>query len=298
MIKIQVPATSANLGSGFDSLGIALSLYNNVWIEEYDHIDIVSKDGLDIPKDKSNLIFWSAKYLYKMAGKKLPGLRIVQENNIPMARGLGSSSACIVAGILAANNFLGTPFSKSQLINFAAEIEGHPDNTTPAFLGGLSVTAIEDKTVFYDNVQISNKIRFAVFIPPFRLKTSVARQALPETYSRNDSVYNLSRSALIVTSLVSGNFKNLKVAVKDKLHQPYRMKFIDDLDKIFRISYNLGSYGTYITGAGPSIISIVDETVGKVMKEQVLEYLGKEGILGWKFELLKPDMLGATISFD
>ena len=279
MIKIQVPATSANLGSGFDSLGIALSLYNNVWIEEYDHIDIVSKDGLDIPKDKSNLIFWSAKYLYKMAGKKLPGLRIVQENNIPMARGLGSSSACIVAGILAANNFLGTPFSKSQLINFAAEIEGHPDNTTPAFLGGLSVTAIEGKTVFYDNVQISNKIRFAVFIPPFRLKTSVARQALPETYSRNDSVYNLSRSALIVTSLVSGNFKNLKVAVKDKLHQPYRMKFIDDLDKIFRISYNLGSYGTYITGAGPSIISIVDETVGKVMKEQVLEYLGKEGIL-------------------
>lgn len=298
MVKIQVPATSANLGSGFDSLGISLAIYNNVWVEECDHINIISKDGLEVPKDKSNLIFYSADYLYKKVEKKLSGLKIIQENNIPMAMGLGSSSACIVAGILAANSLLKEPFSKSELINLAAEIEGHPDNTTPAFLGGLAVTAVEGKKVYYDNVPINEKIRFAVFIPPFKLKTSLARQALPDIYSKEDSVYNLSRSALMTASLFSGNLANLKIAVQDKLHQPYRKKFIDGLDKVFRISYDLGSYGTYITGAGPSIISIVDENVGRIIREKAIISLEKEGVLGWRLELLKPDTLGATVNLD
>lgn len=298
MIKIQVPATSANLGSGFDSLGIALAMYNNIWVEECDHIDIISKDRVDVPKDKSNLIFWSADYLYKIVGKKLPGLKIIQENNIPMARGLGSSSACIIAGLLVANSLLGNNFSKSELVNIAAEIEGHPDNTTPALLGGLVVTAVEGKNVYYDSVPVNDKIMFAVFIPPFQLKTSLARQALPELYSKEDAVYNLSRSALMTASLLSGNFENLKIAVQDKLHQPYRIKFIEGLDKVFRISYDLGSYGTYITGAGPSIISIVDETVGKIMKCKAIANLEKDGVLGWRLELLKPDTLGATVNLD
>ena len=193
---------------------------------------------------------------------------------------------------------MGNNFSKSELVNIAAEIEGHPDNTTPALLGGLVVTAVEGKNVYYDSVPVNDKIMFAVFIPPFQLKTSLARQALPELYSKEDAVYNLSRSALMTASLLSGNFENLKIAVQDKLHQPYRIKFIEGLDKVFRISYDLGSYGTYITGAGPSIISIVDETVGKIMKCKAIANLEKDGVLGWRLELLKPDTLGATVNLD
>lgn len=111
MIRIQVPATSANLGSGFDSLGIALTMYNQVWMEEYDGIDIRSRDGIKVPTDEKNLIYWSAKRLYEECGKKLPGLKIEQQSDIPMARGLGSSSACIVAGLMGANRFLGNPLT-------------------------------------------------------------------------------------------------------------------------------------------------------------------------------------------
>lgn len=129
MIRIQVPATSANLGSGFDSLGIALTMYNQVYMEVCDQIDISSNDGVDIPTDELNLIYWSAKHLYEECGKKLPGLKIIQENNIPMTRGLGSSSACIVAGLIGANRFLGTPLGAQDLINLAAKWKGIP--TTP-----------------------------------------------------------------------------------------------------------------------------------------------------------------------
>ena len=192
MIRIDVPATSANLGSGFDSLGIALTMQNRVWMEESDTLEIRCTDGVKVPTDESNLIFWAAQHLYEICGKKLPGLKIIQENNIPMARGLGSSSACIVAGILGANRFMGNPLSHSDLINLAAQIEGHPDNTSPALSGGLVASAMEGKRVYSVSVPVSEKIRFAVMIPPFELKTEEARAALPKTYSREDAVYNES----------------------------------------------------------------------------------------------------------
>ena len=136
MIRIDIPATSANLGSGFDSLGIALTMCNRVWMEEADELKITTTDKIKVPTDETNLIYWAARHLYQICGKTLPGLHIIQENNIPMARGLGSSSACIVAGILGANRMLGSPMSQSDLINLAAQIEGHPDNTSPAISGG------------------------------------------------------------------------------------------------------------------------------------------------------------------
>ncbi|MEG1426495.1 MAG: homoserine kinase, partial [Oscillospiraceae bacterium] len=160
MIRIDVPATSANLGAGFDSLGIALTMHNRIWMEEWDSVDISSVDDTEIPTDETNLIYWAANHLYECCGKKLPGIHIRQENNIPMARGLGSSSACIVAGILGANRLLGSPFSQQELINLAAKIEGHPDNTSPAISGGLVASAIEGDRVYSVSVPVSDKIRF------------------------------------------------------------------------------------------------------------------------------------------
>lgn len=298
MIRIQVPATSANLGSGFDSLGVALTMYNNVFMEEADEISIVSRDGLKVPTDENNLIYWSARYLYELCGKTLPGLKIEQESPIPMARGLGSSSTCIVAGLLGANRFLGTPLSKQDLINLASKIEGHPDNIAPAFLGGLVASAIEAGLVYSVSVPVAPQIGFAVFIPPFELKTSLSRSALKEVYSREDAVYNLSRSALITAALFSGSLENLRVGVQDKIHQPYRSQFIKGIDTVFHLSYELGSYGTYISGAGPSLISIVDEKTARVFEQYAESKLEEKGILGWKLQILRTDSCGATVHID
>ncbi len=298
MIRIQVPATSANLGSGFDSLGIALTLYNQVWMEEDDRLTISCKDSVDVPKDENNLIYWAVKQLYQECGRKLPGLKLIQENNIPLARGLGSSSACIVAGILGANRLLGNPFSRSDLINLAAKIEGHPDNTSPAIEGGLVASAMEGGRIYSVSVPVSEKLQFAVFIPPFELKTEMARSVLPETYSRSDVVYNLSRSALMTASLFSGKLENLRVAVGDRIHQPYRSGLIENFDNVFRMSYELGSLGTYISGSGPTIIAMVPRENMQTFITYAESHMKEKGISGWEICFLSVDSQGAQVSLD
>lgn len=298
MIRVDVPATSANLGSGFDSLGIALNMHNRFWIEESDSIDISCVDDVKVPLDETNLIFWAAKYLYDQCGKSLKGLKIKQENNIPLARGLGSSSSCIVAGIMAANRFLGTPLSENDLINLAAKIEGHPDNTSPAISGGLVASAMEGERVYSVSVPVSERIRFAVLIPPFELKTEKARQVLPEKYSREDAVYNLSRSGLMTASLFSGKLENLRVAVQDRIHQPYRSGLIDDYDTIFRMSYELGSLGTYVSGAGPTIISMIEAKESERFGENCESRIQSRGIKGWEVRILAANEGGATINIE
>ncbi len=296
MIRIQVPATSANLGPGFDSLGIALNIYNPVWLEESDVIDISSVDNIKVPNDKSNLIYSSANRLYEECGKKLTGLVIKQKNNIPMARGLGSSSACIAAGLAGANHLLGYPLSKNELISLACKIEGHPDNTTPAITGGFTVSAIENNKVYSISNPIPNSIKFAAIIPPFELKTNIARGTLPENYSKHDVVYNISRSCLMTASLLSGNLENLKVAAEDKLHQPYRKSLIPNINDIFNLSYELGAYATYISGAGPTIISIIDDCIAENFSSHAIELMHKKNIDGWQVLILNPDNKGVTIS--
>ena len=295
MIRIDVPATSANLGAGFDSLGIALTMKNRIWMEVSDTVDITSNDGTDIPRDKSNLIFWAANYLYELCEKELPGLKIVQENNIPMARGLGSSSACIVAGILGANRFMGNPFSQNDLLNIAAKIEGHPDNTSPAISGGLVASAMEGERVYSVSVPVSDKIRFAVMIPPFELKTEKARGVLPTEYSREDAVYNLSRSGLMTASLFSGKLENLRVAVQDRIHQPYRSGLIENCDTVFRVSYELGSLGTYVSGAGPTIISMIDAKDADAFGKSMEAHLCEKNMKDWRVEIHSADHDGAKI---
>ncbi|MEE1283129.1 MAG: homoserine kinase [Acutalibacteraceae bacterium] len=298
MIRIQIPATSANLGSGFDSLGIALTMYNQVWMEVSDETLITSKDDIKVPTDKSNLIYWSAEHLYKVCGKQFPGLTIIQENNIPMTRGLGSSSACIVAGLVGANRFLGNPLTKKDLVNLASEIEGHPDNTTPALMGGLVTSAIDGGKVYSVSVPVAENIRFGVFIPPFELSTEYARGVLPETYTKEQAVFNLSRSSLMTSALFSGSLENLRVAVQDQLHQPYRKSLIKGYDTVFRTSYELGSYGTYISGAGPTIIAIIDDKHTADFENHAINSLEEKGCTGWKFTVLSADSEGAKIILD
>lgn len=298
MIKITVPASSANLGAGFDALGLALTLYNTVWMEEADGCRIESVDGSDIPTDESNMIYQTAKGLYERCGHPFRGLHILQENHIPMTRGLGSSSACLVAGLLGANTLMGSPLSRGDLLDVAAQLEGHPDNVAPAMLGGLVTSVIDGGKVHSVSVPVSDRIRFAVFVPDFELKTSEARAALPTVVTRDDSVYNLSRAALMTASLFSGSLENLRFGVQDRLHQPYRFPMIAGAERIFFEAYELGAYAVCISGAGPSILAIVDAASADTFAAAASERLRTMGLGGWQVELYACDAVGAAVAFE
>jgi homoserine kinase len=293
MVRIQVPATSANIGPGFDSLGLALKLYNKVWIQEADGIHISTIDGTRVWTNENNLVYKSAKLIYDLCGKNLSGLEIKQENNIPMTRGLGSSSACIVAGLTGANALLNNPLSQDDLVNLAADLEGHPDNATPALLGGLVTAVISDGQVYYVKVPVSGSIKFVAFIPDFELKTEVARAALPMEVSHKDAVFNLSRAALMTASLFSGKLDNLRIAVEDKLHQPYRLKFIHGAQDIFNLAHRLGAYGAYISGAGPTIMAMVD--ISDLNFKERAEVEMKTNHPGWQVVMLESDEIGTIV---
>lgn len=293
-MKIQIPATSANLGAGFDALGLALTFYNYVEMEESDHIDISSADGLDVPCDENNLIYISAKDLFKVCGKKLDGLKLVQTSNIPMARGLGSSSACIVAGLLGANHMLGNPLTTDDLVDLAAQIEGHPDNTAPALLGGIVTAVFDGRKVHWVKQEVYTKLKFVAIIPDFELKTEKARACLPKEVSHKDAVYNLSRAALFSASLLTGKFENLRTAVHDKLHQPYRMELIPHCREVFDIAYTHGAYGAYISGAGPTIMAIVDEQ-NEFFAGKMKFSLENAGLSGWAVHEFRIDNAGTKV---
>lgn len=294
MIKIQIPATSANLGAGFDALGLALSYYNYAEMEESDTIDISSADGVEIPTDGKNLIYISAKDLYNVCGKKLSGLKIRQTNNIPMARGLGSSSACIIAGLVGANTMLGCPLTKDDLVDLAAQIEGHPDNTAPALLGGIVTAVFDGKKVHWVKQEVFTKLKFVAIIPDFELKTERARACLPKEVSHKDAVYNLSRAALFSASLLTGKFENLRTAVHDRLHQPYRLELIPNAREVFDIAYNHGAYGVYMSGAGPTIMAIVDEE-NTYFAGKTKFSLDNAGLTGWQVRELHIDNHGTQL---
>ncbi len=293
MIRIKIPATSANLGAGFDSLGLAVNLYNYVDMELSDKIDISSRDNTRVPTTENNLIYSSAQHLFDLYGKKLGGLKIIQENNIPMTRGLGSSSACIIGGLVGANTLLGNHFSKDELVNIASQIEGHPDNTTPALLGGIVTAVIEEGKVYWVKQEVFNRLKLIAIIPDFQLSTALARKCLPTEVSHMDARFNLSRAALFSASLLQGKYENIKIAVNDKLHQPYRMKLITKSEEVFQKAYDLQAYGVYISGAGPTIMAIVD-TQNNNFVPSIRKYLDELSLNKWEIKELVIDNEGTT----
>lgn len=294
MIKLQIPATSANLGAGFDALGLALTYYNYVNMEEADGIFIKSLDGKPVPEDENNLIYESAKTLFDICGKPFKGLSIEQVNNIPMARGLGSSSACIIAGLYGANKLMGEPLGLDDLVNLSAQIEGHPDNTAPALLGGIVTAVFDGRNVHWVKQEVFTTLKFVVVIPDFELKTEQARACLPTEVHHKDAVYNLSRAALFSASLLTGKYENLRTAVHDKLHQPYRMELIPHGRDVFDTAYSLGAYAAYLSGAGPSLMAIVDAE-NEYFCGKMKFSLEKLGLKNWKVHELHIDNTGTKL---
>lgn len=298
MVKVRVPATTANMGAGFDALGAALKIYNYVCAEEISSgLEIIIKDEQTrtlVPTDERNLVYKTMKFLFSEARIEMPPVRIIQENNIPVTRGLGSSSASIVGGLVCANELAGRPFSKKELITLAARLEGHSDNSTSAFCGGFNVSVAQDNKIFYYTHKIDEELKFLVMIPDFQVKTREARNALPEKYSSGDVRYNISRSALFAASMMSGEYANLSVALGDKIHEPYRAKFICGYSSICEKAKELGALGTYISGSGPTLISLVLKEKSENLFKNMSEFVKKEHP-EWCVLLTDADNSGAQI---
>ncbi|MBN7572515.1 MULTISPECIES: homoserine kinase [Clostridium] len=293
MITVRVPATSANMGPGFDTLGIALNLYNDFAFREIE-------DGLKfngMPEEfcnEDNIIYKAMKYCFDKAGYKIKGLEISEiKQNVPVSRGLGSSSTCIVGGLVGANEILGKKFSEEELLEMAVEIEGHPDNVAPALLGGMVVAIVDENKTYYDKIDVKNGIKFISIIPNFRLSTEEARKVLPKEISLKDGVYNVSRAALMVACFSSGKYELLRYACKDAFHQNYRSKLIPGFEEVYNKSYELGALACYLSGAGPTIMAIIDEKDER-FSNKLKEFLQIKG-LEWNILELSLDNAGATI---
>lgn len=290
MINVKVPATSANLGPGFDTLGLALSLYNRFSFIE-------TSEGLEINgcknyhANENNLVYTSMLKTFDIIGYRPRGIRIEADTDIPISRGLGSSATCILGGVIGANKLANSPLSKDEILEIATEIEGHPDNIAPALFGGLVASVVDNNKIYYNKINIANGIKFVALIPDFTLSTSSAREVLPKNISYEDGVYNVGRVALLLSAFSNGRFDLLKTSLEDRLHQPYRGKLIFGFDDIIDKCYNLGCLGAYISGAGPTLMAIVYKVDGD-FKVKIKEYLNSNNY-NWDVKELYLDFNGA-----
>ncbi|MFA5536117.1 MAG: homoserine kinase [Bacillota bacterium] len=258
MITVRVPATTANLGPGFDVLGLALSLYNFVEMELREQgLEIeISGEGKDIiSQDTENIVYKAAQSVWKKCGFQCKGLYIKLVNNIPLARGLGSSAAAIIGGMLAANALAGNPLSNEELLILATQLEGHPDNVAPALFGGLVISNYENGKMLTHRIVVNNSVHIIATVPDFQLPTKLARELLPEFVSIEDAAFNLSRISFLVTAFITGNYQLLRIGMEDKLHQPYRSKLIPGLEAAFKNAKNAGALGVTLSGSGPTVVA-------------------------------------------
>ncbi|HEY7063935.1 MAG TPA: homoserine kinase [Chloroflexota bacterium] len=257
---VRVPATSANLGPGFDALGMALGLANEVEVYPGEPVAVEVRDEGrgELSSGSDNLVYCAIRRVAERLGAPGPDVRLCCRNAIPLARGLGSSSAAIVAGLLAGNRLYSDPLTTSQLLDFAVEIEGHPDNVTPALLGGLRVCVRGKDGMVQTAVQLAHPLQAVLFVPDFPMETEAARALLPARVPLGDAVYNLGRAALFVTAIAGGNYSLLREATLDRLHQPARSALFPQMSAFFQAALQAGALGAFLSGAGSTLLALVD----------------------------------------
>jgi homoserine kinase len=273
-VTVRVPATSANLGPGFDALGLALRLHNFVTIEAADEPEIVieGEGERTLPRDATHLAYQAATAVVARAaelGRAAGGhaFRIAQRNAIPLARGLGSSAAAIVGGAVAANALLGRPLDQQALLDLATELEGHPDNVAPALLGGLVVCTRTPGGVRWMRLA-APPLQVVLAVPDYPVSTEEARRRLPARVPFPDAVFNVTRAALLVAALTGGRPDLLDEATQDRLHQPYREHLIPGLQDVFAAARRAGAYGVALSGSGPAVLAFGDAAgIGPAMTE-------------------------------
>jgi homoserine kinase len=258
---VSVPATSANLGPGFDTLGMALEIVNKIHVEPALRWELrLTGEGVQhLPTGDRNLVARSINTAAHRWGLRLPPARLTCDNIIPLSRGLGSSSAAIVAGLLVADRLGGSERSRDEVLHLASELEGHPDNVTPALLGGVQACALSGGQVVHARVQVRRAPAIALFVPNAPMPTREARRVIPRRVELHDAVYNISRACLLVAALASGDFTALRTATQDMLHQPPRMRLFPAIPVLFHAALEAGALGAYLSGAGSTIVALVAE---------------------------------------
>jgi len=297
VVRVKVPATTANIGPGFDCLGIAIDIYNTIEVEEYGeelYIKVVGEGCNEVPCDQTNLVYSSMQKVFDVVGYRPKGIRMTLINEIPVARGLGSSAACIVGGMVAANALTGFRLGLHELLKLAVQADGHPDNVVPALVGGMTAACLEGEEVLYVKMDPPPGIKLAVMIPDFELSTVQARQVLPDAIPVKDAVFNISRTAILVASFLTGRSEMLAVATQDRLHQPYRKALIPHWDDIFFYAGKWGAKGVFLSGSGPALVAILDEgnvTFIDRMKEAVSAFQER-----WEIRMVDFCRNGAEVS--
>lgn len=295
-VAVRVPATSANLGPGFDTLGLALSIYDDLVVTSLAEpgLDIQAEgEGADeIPRDESNLLVRAMAYAFEAVDRPMPGLRLRARNTIPHGRGLGSSGAAVVAGILAVKGLLegDVEIGPDTMLRLATELEGHPDNVAPALFGGLTIAWMDEAIPQHKKLLVHRGVSPVVFVPGFTMSTSVARSLQPLQVPREDAVFNLSRSALLIAALTQSP-ELLLAATEDKLHQNYRAQAMPETDRLVRALREHG-FAAVVSGAGPSVLVLADGPGRRLEAAAVAEQVSDTP---WEAHMLAVDVKGGTV---
>jgi homoserine kinase len=302
-IRIAAPATTANLGPGYDCLGMALDIWNTVEVEPLPDgatpsVNVSGEGAGELEAGPENLVYRSMEFLYRELGRSMPPLRIHCENDIPLARGLGSSAAAIAGGLAAANALSGSEFAPRDLLEMAATIEGHPDNVAAAVMGGLQlvVTIAHDtgeSTLYTVPVSVPAELHAVVFIPETRIATADARAVLPQQLSVADAVHNMARVALLVAGMATNHPEYLAIATQDKLHQPYRQPLFPAMKLLMKAAMDAGALGAFLSGSGSTVLALTqgrEMTVAYEMAEAARQ-ASVEGTV----KVTRPTALGAHL---
>lgn len=277
MIKIRVPATSANLGPGFDCLGMALDVWNEIAFEPAEKLThhVIGEGAEKLNKGSRNLLTKAYTHLHEACGRPARGVTIKAHNSIPMSSGLGSSAAAIVAGLFGANEMLGNPVDVNGLLKLATEMEGHPDNVAPALLGGLVVSVMKQDEIITRRYEVP-ALTVVIVKPDVEWLTKTARAVLPKSVSRTDAIHNIGRTTLVVDALRNGDLNLLRQVMEDRIHQPYRLRHISGGMAAYKCARQFGAAA--LSGAGPSIIAFVPPENAEKAKAEIQSIFEERGI--------------------
>ncbi len=297
---VTVPATTANLGPGFDCLGAALGLYNRVIFTvagENDPaltITVKGDEAAGVSLQSDNLIYQSLLTFYQHTGQSPPPLCLDIHLGVPLARGLGSSATAIVAGLVGANTIAGNPLNPTDLLNLAIALEGHPDNVAPALMGHCQLSVQDGDRWEITAIPWHENLVPVLAIPDFELSTEAARSVLPMSYPRTDAIFNAAHLALLIRALETGNGSLLRVAMEDRIHQPYRQRLISGYDALKQVALASGAYNLAISGAGPTLLAIANPDNAPLVAQRLREAWQAQGITA-NAHVLELDRQGAQI---
>jgi homoserine kinase len=297
---VRAPASSANLGPGFDSLGVSLGLFTTLTVTRQSRTEVVplGPDLADTPADTSNYIYKCMQITARRVGRELPPVRVEIRTEVPLARGLGSSAAALVAGLVAANVLLGEPLGQDELLDMAAREEGHADNVAPALMGGIAVATLDKVGTHFVRLEPPEHLGVTVLIPDFELSTSKARAVLPTEYSRADTVHALSHAALLAAALATGRLDLLEHAMQDYVHQIWRAPLVPGLSDVLEGATRHGALGAALSGAGPTVLCFHDARQDTAELHTFLYGVMKRNGLDGRVMNLPIDLQGVLVSGD